>query len=129
MTSTIEGARVFIEQSTRRRQLRVGAAFVALMQIGVFAVLSPADVIADAARFGLPAHVESPENRACAAHHGHFFCQVARSLPFGIPTGRIAAANLPAPSVFTIHRPGGHVPARSATFLIGAIVPRGPPLG
>ncbi len=98
------------------------------MQVGVVAVLSPADALLDAERLGAPVHVESPEKRNCTAHHSHLFCQVVRLLLSGTPAGRVAAADSPAPSFLAIDRPGGDAPARSATFLIGAISPRGPPL-
>ena len=119
---------MFIERLTRRRPRRVGAACIAMMQIGVFAVLSPVDALLDAGQIASPVHVESPENRACAAQHNHLFCQVVRSLSSATPTGRIAVADTPAPSVFTTEGPRGDAPAKSATFLIGAINPRGPPL-
>ena len=101
---------------------------MALVHISVFAVLSPADALLDAERIGLPAHMESPENRSCAAQHSHLFCQVVRSLLSATPAGRIALADLPAPSIFTAERRSGDDPAWSGTFLIGAINPRGPPL-
>ena len=119
---------MFIRDSTRRRRQRVGAVSVALMQIGVFAVVSPVDALLHAERFGLSAHVESPDDRACATQHNHLFCQVVRSLLSGIPASGIAVSHIPAPSIFTTDRPDGHVRAKSATFLIGAIIPRGPPV-
>jgi len=98
------------------------------MQVGVFAVVSPVDALLDAEQFGLRVHVESPDDRACSAQHSHLFCQVVRSLHSGVPTGRIAVADIRAPFVFTTDMPAGDVPAKSATFLIGAINSRGPPL-
>lgn len=119
---------MFIQHSTRRRQRRVGAACIALVQVGVFAVLSSADALLDAERFGSPVHVESPENRACTAHHSHLFCQVVRLLLSGTPASRVAASDSPAPDFLTTDRPRGDAPAKIANFLIGAISPRGPPL-
>ena len=120
---------MFIEQySARRQQRRVGAACIALVQVGVSAVLFPADALLDAERIGSPVHIESPDERACAAQHSHLFCQIVRSMFSGMPTGRMAVGDVPAPSIFTIERPSGDAPAKSAIFLIGAIIPRGPPL-
>ena len=101
---------------------------MALVQIGAFAVLSPADALLDAVRIGLPVHVESPENSACEAQHSHLFCQLVRSLVSARSSGPVAAEEIPAPAVFTTEGPGADIPAKSATFLIGAINPRGPPL-
>ena len=58
----------------------MGISCIATLQIGVSASLSPADAILDIERFGSPVHIESPENADCAVDHGHFFCQVVRSL-------------------------------------------------
>jgi len=124
----LRAAGVFIEYSTRRRQRRLGAACIAVMQAGVFAVLSPADALLDAERYGTPVHVEPPDHRGCPSQHNHLVCQVVRSLVSVTPTGRIAFTDIAATSVFTTDRPSGEVPAKSATFLIGAINPRGPPL-
>ncbi len=94
----------------------------------MFAVLSPADALLDAERYGSPAHIELPDHRGCPAQHNHLVCQVVRSLVSVTPTGPIPFADIAATSVFTTDRPSGEVPAKSATFLIGAINPRGPPL-
>ena len=117
---------MFIKHAIRSR--RREAAFIALVQIGAFAVLSPADALLDADRVGLPVHVESPENRACPAQHSHLFCQLVRSLVSAPPAVPVAVAGVPAPAAFTTEGPVGDIPPKSATFLIGAIIPRGPPL-
>lgn len=119
---------MFIENSTHRLRLRVLASCISLMQVCVVTVVLPVDALLDAERFSSPVHVESPESRDCAAQHNHLFCQVVRSLFSGPPTGRIAVAEIPAPCVSHTDSPPADLPARSATFLIGAINPRGPPL-
>lgn len=119
---------MFIENSTGRLRCRVLASCISLMQACVVAVVSHVDAMLDAERLSSPVHVESPESRDCAAQHNHLFCQVVRSLFSGPPTGRIAVAEIPAPCVSDTDRPAADVPGKSATFLIGAINPRGPPL-
>ena len=119
---------MLIKHAIRRRRRRVEATFIALVQIGAFGVLSLADALLDAHRIGLPVHVESPENRACAAQHSHLVCQLVRSMVSAPPADPDAVAEVPAPAAFTTERPGGDIPPNSATFLIGAIIPRGPPL-
>ena len=118
---------MFTKHAVRPRRRRVEAAFIALVQIGAFMVLSPADALLDSHRIGLPVHVESPEDRSCGARHSDLFCQFVRSLVSARPSGPVAAEEIPAPAVFTSEGPGGDVPVKSATFLIGAINPRGPP--
>lgn len=121
-------ALLFFRQSRKWDMRRVGVSCIATLQIGVSASLSPADAILDIERFGSPVHIESPLNADCAVDHGHFFCQVVRSLSkagvsHGISFSQISEPPLRLPEP---NREADRVP--TARIRVGPVVPRAPPV-
>ena len=119
---------MFFRQSSRWDLRRVGISCIATLQIGVLASLSPADAILDIERFGSPVHIESPENADCAVDHGHFFCQVVRSLSkAGVSEGiTLSQVGEPPFRLPEANRDADRVPI--ARVLVGSVFPRAPPI-
>jgi len=118
---------LFFRRSTRWDLRRAGILCIATLQIGLSAVFSPADAILDIERFGSPVHVESPRNADCAVNHGHFFCQVVRSLSNAGVSGGITAPRIGAPPLRLSEpdRAADCIP--TAPILVGSVIPRAPP--
>lgn len=118
---------VFIRRTDGWNLRRVGFAAVSLLHIGAVTALGPADAILDAEGARTPIHVESPDNADCAACHGHFFCQLVRSLSLAPVPQHIQIAGLPIPPVRHAE------PRRQAErfygprLMAGSAVPRAPP--
>lgn len=122
-------AKVFIQDSARRFRLRVFALCALLAQAGVLAAVPSVEARMEAERLLSPTHLESPE-APCSAQHGRQYCQLVRSLFAGHPTIDFSALEVPAfrASVSSYPRPPADLRAVGETFLIGAVIARGPPL-
>lgn len=112
------------------RALRsAGALGMVLAQFGAAAALPAADAVLDAARVGLPTHIESPHNESCPASHDHIFCQVVRSLA-AVSAGRSIATVLAlGPPHFEENTSDGRLDAETRALLRAPTAPRPPPLG
>lgn len=107
---------------------RAGDAGISLLYMGVTIALGPADAILDAASLSSPTHVESPQEANCASQHGHFLCQVVRSLSLAGPSRIPSAADLPAPVVRYLEMGHESGEMKRAPILLGSVIPRGPPV-
>ena len=96
--------------------------------MAVAMALVPADALLDIDQFGVPEHVESPGSTECPVHHGHLFCQIARSLAAPGAAQRVTIAGEDAPTV-RIAQPGheSSIPI-SASIWSASLIPRAPPL-
>ncbi|MCE2397850.1 MAG: hypothetical protein J4F34_02220 [Gemmatimonadetes bacterium] len=118
---------MFIQNSARRLRLRVFASCALLAQAGVLAVVPSVEAQMEAERLLSPTHLELPEG-PCSAQHSRQYCQLVRSLSSGHPTIDFPALEVPAfRAPVSSHPPPADLRAIGETFLIGAIVPRGPP--
>ena len=106
---------------------RTAIACVALLQMGSTIALTHADALLDGERMGAPDHVESPETSDCAVHHGHFFCQVVRSLSQAAVSPDIATEAGPAPPILVAEAECEADEVKRAPILFGAASPRAPP--
>jgi len=95
--------------------------------MGSTAALTHADALLDGGRMGSPDHLESPESTDCPVHHGHFFCQVVRSLAHASISRGITTGHGPAPPIRVAEADCESGEARGAPILFGSAIPRGPP--
>ena len=122
-------AKVFIQDSARRFRLRAFSSCALLAQAGVLAVVPSVEAQMEVERLLSPTHLESPE-RPCSAQHSRQYCQLVRSLFSGPPPIDFPALEVPAFRASVSSHPRSPVDLRAfgETFLIGAVIARGPPL-
>jgi hypothetical protein len=119
--------RLSLRLTTLRDARRVGAAFMAALQLVSFAALPAADALLDASQLDLPLHVESEGNPECAAHHDHLFCQAVRSLSSSTTTAEIGGVEGSSPVLrLAAQWVGADTAARR--LLTRSVGPRAPPL-
>ena len=106
---------------------RVVAACLALFHFGSVSLLTHADALLDASDMGLPEHVESPDGDGCDIRHGHFLCQVVRSLSHARAPLDVTTEDEVAPPIRVAESGSEGDDARCSPSLRGSVLPRGPP--
>ncbi len=110
-----------------RTFLRLGSALAVALQLGVSALLIPADAVLDIDLYSA-VHIDSRAGSDCSSEHGHLFCQLVRSLAAAGAAHPFALAERTAPP-FHLDQPVREAePAAASPILAGSVVPRAPPV-
>ena len=120
---------LFYRRSAQWDVRRLALLAVALAQIVASGATAPLSALADQDDIAFPVHLESPQDANCPAKHNHLFCQVVRSIAQPLVAPFVETAVLPASFVVVSwvgSADGGHA---GLDFLVGSVIPRGPPLG
>ncbi len=106
---------------------RLALLAVALLQVVASGAMAPLSVLADQDETGLPVHLEPPGDADCPAAHNHLVCQAVRSLATPVAAPLVGTATEPGPSVVVSWTDTGGVAYAGLEFLVGSVIPRGPP--